>query len=355
MKNFTYEALPGRVVFGAGRLASLPEEIDRLPARRVLLIATGSAGSYLPDIIKGLDKRYAGVIDKVVQHVPEATIQTGLATVREVEADGLVTVGGGSAIGLGKALARETGLPLVAVPTTFSGSEMTPIYGITSEGRKKTGRDLRVLPRTVIYDPELTYSMPTSLAVTSGLNALAHCVEGLYGKLASPITDLMAEEGSQALAQGLIRIVNDGRDQEGYAQTLYGAYLAGVVLGTVGTALHHRICHVLGGSFDMPHSETHSVILPYVVWYNYKAAPAAMARLARALGVEDPVKGMFDLKARLGAPASLAALGMPEDGLEKAARQVVDPPPWNPRPVDFAGVLEILQAAYRGARMKDEG
>jgi alcohol dehydrogenase class IV len=346
MKAFTYEALPGRVVFGAGTLKTLPEEVDRLQAKRALLIATGSAAKYLPDLVEQLGPRYAGTFDEVVQHVPTATIEAARTSLQESAADCVVTLGGGSAIGLGKALALETGLPVIAIPTTFSGSEMTPIYGITSEGRKKTGRDLRVLPRTVIYDPELVYSLPSGLAVTSGLNALAHCVEALYGKLASPVSNIMAEEGSRALAQGLVKIVQN--DREGYDQALYGAYLAGTVLGTVGTALHHKICHVLGGTFNLPHAETHSVVLPYVVWYNREAAPEAMAQLARALGTEDAVTGIFELSARLNAPNNLAALGMPEAGLEEAARQILEAPPYNPRPVDLAGLREILYAAYQG-------
>ncbi len=350
MKSFTHEALPGRVLFGPGRLGELAEEVDRLEAKRVILIVTGSAKSYLPKLTQQLGTRQAGQIDNVVQHVPAKLVQATLGILSEVEADCLVTVGGGSAIGLGKALAVQTGLPLIAIPTTFSGSEMTPIFGLTSEGRKNTGRDLRALPKTVIYDPELTYSMPPALAVSSGLNALAHCVEGLWGKAASPISDIMAEEGSHALAQGLTSIIIDKQNHEGYEQALYGAYLAGVVLATVGTALHHRICHVLGGSFNLPHSETHSVVLPQVVWFNRNTAPEAMAKLARALDAPDTVTGIFALTARLSAPDNLAALGMPESGLDEAARLVVSSPPWNPRPVDLAGVKEILVRSFKGQR-----
>jgi len=350
MKNFTYEALPGRVIFGTGTLSQLSEEVDRLEAKRVILIATGSAKSHLRELTRQLGARQAGLIPQVVQHVPSKIVQATLGIVQEVGADCFVTLGGGSAIGLGKALAVETGLPLIAIPTTFSGSEMTPIFGLTSEGRKKTGRDLRALPKTVIYDPELTYSMPPALAVSSGLNALAHCVEALWGKAASPISDIMAEEGSRALAQGLTRIVNDKQDEEGYEQALYGAYLAGVVLATVGTALHHRICHVLGGTFNLPHSETHSVILPQVVWYNRKTAREGMAKIARSLNAPDAVTGIFRLTERLGAPNNLAALGMPESGIDEAAQLVVSPPPWNPRTVDFTGVKEILERSFEGRK-----
>jgi maleylacetate reductase len=348
MKYFTYEALPGRVVFAPGALSRLPDEIDRLQKQRALLIATNSAAPFVKGIAGRLGARLAGVFREVEQHVPAATVQRALAVARQTGVDCVVVLGGGSAIGLGKALAREIDLAIIAVPTTFSGSEMTPIYGITDEGRKQTGRDLRVLPRTVIYDPELLYSLPLPLAATSGLNALAHCVEALYSNLASPMTDLMAEEGSRALAQGLLALAQDTSNHEGYDLTLYGAYLAGCVLGLVGTGLHHRICHILGGSFHLPHAETHSIILPHVVHYNRDAAPEAMARLAHALGASNAAQGIVDLAVRLPVPKTLATLGLHADQLEEAARLVVASPPWNPRPITLADMQQLLQAAYHG-------
>jgi maleylacetate reductase len=296
----------------------------------------------------------AEVFSEVAQHVPATLIEKGLVVAHETNADCIVTLGGGSAIGLGKALALKTEVPIIAIPTTFSGSEMTPVYGITDAGRKQTGRDMRVLPRTVLYDPELVYSMPPFLAATSGMNALAHCVEALYGQLASPITNLLAEEGSRALAQGLPGIVQNPRNHESYNLALYGAYLAGSVLAVVGTGLHHRICHVLGGSFGLPHAETHAVMLPYVTWYNSRAAPEAMARLARALEVEDAVKGSFDLAARLHTPHSLAELGLTEDNLVEAAKLVMQSPIWNPRPVSLTDLEQLLQAAYQGLPVNRE-
>ncbi len=348
MRAFTYDALPGRVVFGPGMVSHVPEEVDRLMKKRVLLIATGSAVRRVPAIAGLLGDRLAGAFSGVAQHVPASAVQQALAVARQAGADCLVTLGGGSAIGLGKALALELATPIIAVPTTFSGSEMTPIYGITSGERKRTGRDLRALPRTVIYDPELLYSLPPALAATSGMNALAHCVEALYGQLASPITDLLAEEGSRALAQGLPVIVQRPEDREGYDLALYGAYLAGMVLAAVGTGLHHRVCHVLGGRYNLPHAATHAVLLPYVVWYNRAAAPEAMARLARALDAGDAVQGLFGLTTWLGTPRRLADLGLAESSLEEAARLVMETPVWNPRPVTEADVEQILRAAYHG-------
>jgi maleylacetate reductase len=348
MKAFTYDALPGRVVFGAGVVSHVAEEIERLQKSRALLIVTGSATRLVPKLTEQVGKRLAGVFDEVAQHVPTSLVEKGVAVARETSADCIVTLGGGSAIGLGKALALAIDVPIIATPTTFSGSEMTPIYGFTEAGHKRTGRDMRVLPRTVLYDPELIYSLPPSLAATSGMNALAHCVEGLYGKLASPITNLLAEEGSRALARGLTGIVQDPNDHDSYGLALYGAYLAGSVLAVVGTGLHHRICHILGGSFNLPHAETHAVMLPYIIWYNHEAAPEAMARVARALNVEDAVKGSFELAARLGTPRSLADIGLAEDSLQEAARLVMQSPIWNPRPVSLSDLEQLLQAAYRG-------
>lgn len=348
MRSFTFEALPGRVIFGSGVLSQLAEEIERLQKHRAMLIVSGSAARLVPTLTKQLADRLAGVFSEVAQHVPTSLIEKGLAVAHEIGADCIVTLGGGSAIGLGKALALNIDVPIIAIPTTFSGSEMTPIYGITDSGRKQTGRDLRVLPRTVLYDPELVYSMPSFLAATSGMNALAHCVEALYGQLASPITNLLAEEGGRALAQGLPGIVQNPDNHEHYDLALYGAYLAGSVLALVGTGLHHRICHVLGGSFDLPHAETHSVMLPYVIWYNSRAAPEAMARLAHALEVEDVVKGSFDLAARLRTPRSLAELGLAENNLVEASKLVMQSPIWNPRPVSLTDLEQLLQAAYQG-------
>jgi len=348
MKPFTYNALPGRIVFAPGALTRIPEEIDRLQKQQALLIATNSAAHLVPGVTERLGNRFAGVFTEVVQHVPTSTVKRALDVAEQVGADCVITLGGGSAIGLGKALAREIDLPILAVPTTFSGSEMTPIYGITDEGRKQTGRDPRVLPRAVIYDPELFYSLPFPKAVTSGMNALAHCVEALYSNLASPITDLLAEEGSRALASGLRVLAQNISNLEGYHLSLYGAYLAGAALGAVGTGLHHRICHILGGSFHLPHAETHAVILPHVVCYNRDAAPEAMARLARALDAADAAQGMIDLAAQLKAPSTLAMLGLHQEQLEEAAQLVLASPIWNPRPLTLSDMQHLLQAAYHG-------
>jgi len=264
-------------------------------------------------------------------------------------------VGGGSTIGLGKAIALTSELPILAIPTTFAGSEMTPIYGITAQGQKKTGRDARVLPRTVIYDPQLTMTLPAKIAGPSGMNAIAHCVEALYAEDANPITSLMAEEGIRALARSLPKVVSDPADLEARAEALYGAWLAGACLGNVGMAIHHKLCHTLGGSYNLPHAETHTVILPHAVQYNRDAARDAMTRIARALGGNgaaggDPAGGLYDLARNIGAPLSLDAIGMKAEALDDAAQLATQNPYYNPRPIEYAAIRQLLQNAWEGRR-----
>ncbi len=316
--SFVHDALPMRVVFGPGRLAELGEEVERLGLARVLVLGTPEQEATLQVAADGLGGRAAGVFPQARQHVPAAVAAVAADRARELGADGCVAVGGGSSIGLGKAVALRHGLPVVAVPTTYAGSEMTPIWGVTEDGVKRTGRDRAVLPRSVVYDPVLTRTLPVGLSVTSGLNAVAHAVEGLWAPDGTPITALMAEEGVRAMLAALPVIVGTPGDLDARSEALQGAWLCGAVLGATTMSLHHKLCHVLGGSFDLPHAETHAVVLPHVVAHNGPAAPAAVAALARALGVAadpDTVTKALAARARdLGAPTSLAALGMPRDG-----------------------------------------
>jgi maleylacetate reductase len=290
-----------------------------------------------------------------VMHVPIETAEAARAVAKELNADCCVAVGGGSTIGLGKAIALTSELPILAIPTTFAGSEMTPIYGITAQGQKKTGRDARVLPRTVIYDPQLTMTLPAKIAGPSGMNAIAHCVEALYAEDANPITSLMAEEGIRALARSLPKVVSDPADLDARAEALYGAWLAGACLGNVGMAIHHKLCHTLGGSYNLPHAETHTVILPHAVQYNRDAAKEAMARISRGLdgnGVADadPAGGLYDLARKIGAPLSLEEIGMKADALDDAARLATQNPYYNPRAIEYAAIRQLLQNAWEGRR-----
>jgi len=350
VKSFVYNGLPARVVFGAGALSKLPEELDRLGAKRALVLSTPEQKESAEAVKSALGARAVGVYDKAAMHVPIDIAEDARRTARELGADCCVTVGGGSTTGLGKAIALTSTLPILAVPTTYAGSEMTPIYGITEGGAKKTGRDVRVLPKAVIYDPNLTLSLPPALSAASGMNAIAHAVEALYSHEGNPIISLMAEEGIRAMASALPKILEQPRDSNARGDALYGAWLCGIALGSAGMALHHKLCHVLGGSFNLPHAETHSIVLPHAVRYNHAAAPEAMARIETALGAEDAAAGIFDLEKKLGLPLRLADIGMKEADLERAARIASEAPYPNPRKVEYAPVLELLRNAYEGRR-----
>jgi maleylacetate reductase len=282
--------------------------------------------------------------------VPVETAQAARDYATKLGADCAVAIGGGSTTGLGKAIALTSSLPIIAVPTTYAGSEMTPVYGLTEAGLKKTGRDLRVLPKTVIYDPELTLSLPASLSVTSGINAIAHAAEGLYAQDANPITALMAEEGIRALGAGISRVVVRLDDLDARADCLYGAWLCGAVLGSVGMALHHKLCHTLGGTFNLPHAETHTIVLPHALAYNREAAPLAMQRIARALGASNAAQGVFDLARNNGAPTALKDIGLKESDIGVALDIALKNPYWNPRPLERGALRALLEAAYEGRR-----
>lgn len=348
MKGFTYQAAPTRVVFGAGALAELGAEIERLGARRAIVLSTPEQAGSAQEVAALLGERAAGVFPHAVMHVPVETARAARAEAARLGADCAVAIGGGSTTGLGKAIALESSLPILAIPTTYAGSEMTPIWGLTEGGVKKTGRDARVRPATVIYDPELTLSLPYALTLTSALNAIAHAAEGLYAHDGNPVVALMAEEGIRASAAALAPLEADPRDLEARADALYGAWLCGSVLGSVAMGLHHKLCHTLGGSFNLPHAEVHTVILPHALAYNEPAAPEAMARIARALGATNAALGVFDLARRHGAPTSLAAIGMPANGLERAAELAASTPYPNPRPLERGALRALLQRAFDG-------
>ncbi|RKP56650.1 maleylacetate reductase [Pararobbsia silviterrae] len=350
MNDFIYHALPSRVVFGAGSLRHLERELDLLGLKRALVLSTPQQRAQAEAIAARLGARAAGVFADAVMHVPLAVAREARAVAERVGADCALAVGGGSTTGLGKAIALDSGLPVIAIPTTYAGSEMTPIYGITDDGIKKTGRDARVLPKTVIYDPELTLSLPTSISVTSGINAIAHAAEALYSQDANPITSMMAEEGIRALASSLPCIVRRPTDLAARGDALYGAWLCGAVLGAVGMALHHKLCHTLGGSFNLPHAETHTIVLPHALAYNRDAAPDAMRRIARALGASDAAQGAYDLAKANGAPVSLREIGLRESDLDTALDIALRNPYWNPRPIERAPLAALLRDAYEGRR-----
>lgn len=347
---FVYSANAARVVFGAGSLQHLAREIGLLGAQRALVLSTPGQRKQAERVAALLGAKAAGIFDGAVMHVPIESARQARDAARRLDADCAVAIGGGSTVGLGKAIALESGLPILAIPTTYAGSEMTPIYGITEGGLKKTGKDARVLPRTVIYDPELSAGLPVGLSVTSAMNAMAHAAEGLYAQDSNPIMSLMAEEGLAAIARALPGLVRRAGDIEARSQALYGAWLCGTVLGSVGMALHHKLCHTLGGSFDLPHAECHTIVLPHAMAYNAPAVPQAMARIARAIGARDAAAGLYDLARDNGAPVALRDLGMPEADLDRAADIAVSNPYWNPRAIERPAIRALLQNAWAGVR-----
>ena len=367
MNSFTYVAQATRVVFGAGSLSQLAKEIDSLGCQRALVLSTPEQRASAERVADLLGARSAGVFDRAVMHVPIETAREARELARKLGADCAVAIGGGSTTGLGKAIALDSGLPILAIPTTYAGSEMTPIYGITEAGLKKTGRDLRVLPRTVIYDPELTLSLPVGMSVTSGINAIAHAAEGLYATDSNPIMNLMAEEGIAALGWALPVIAGTAPPEpvEGAgaadtllnarADALYGAWLCGTVLGHVGMALHHKLCHTLGCSFNLSHAETHTIVLPHALAYNAQHAPQAMQRIARALagtgssGVS-AAQAVFDLARNNGVPVALKEIGMKAADLDRACDIALQNQYPNPRPLERAAIRQLLQNAFDGAR-----
>jgi maleylacetate reductase len=348
MLGFVYEALPSRVIFGAGSLDKLPEEVERLGAARALVLCTAEQRATGLQIVERLGARAVALFDKAAMHVPIEIAQAAREEARRLNADCCVAIGGGSTTGLAKAVTLTSSLPILAIPTSYAGSEMTPIWGLTEGGRKTTGRDARVLPKTVIYDPALTVTMPPMLSVTSGINSMAHCAEALYAKDANPIISMLAEEGIRAMAHSLPVIVTDPANPEARSRALYGAWLGGVSLGAVGMALHHKLCHTLGGTFNLPHAETHTVILPHAIAYNAEAAPEAEKKMAQALGADSAAKGFEDLAKSLGAPVSLKQLGMKESDLDQVAELAVQNPYYNPRPITRESIRTLLQNAFVG-------
>ncbi|HEY8756664.1 MAG TPA: maleylacetate reductase [Candidatus Dormibacteraeota bacterium] len=349
---FTWEALPSRVTLRHGALDAIGDEVTRARGARALVIGGGAAiADGLQRVVQLLGDRVVAVIEDAAQHVPADSAASAAARAREVGADILVTIGGGSATGLGKAVAVTCSLPLIAIPTTYAGSEMTPVWGRTEGGRKVTTRDDRALPVAVLYDPALYRGMPARLAAASGMNALAHCLEALWLPATSPMTCALAELGVRQLTAGLPRVVADPDDTDAHAEMLVGACLAGVSFAQAGSGIHHRTCHVLGGGWNLPHAETHAVILPHSTALVAAHSRDAAQRLSDVMG-GDPAQQVFTLLDQLDLPRSLAEIGLPESALPEAAQRVLAASRDDPL-ADESAVSEMLAAAYAGRAPSD--
>jgi alcohol dehydrogenase class IV len=353
--GFIYQGVPGRVVFGSGTIAKVGDEAARLGISRALVLSTPQQKAEAERVARLLGARAQAIFPHARMHTPVDVTEEAMAIVKRKSIDGTVAIGGGSTTGLGKAIALRTDLPQVVIPTTYAGSEMTDLLGETAGGEKKTLRDPKVRPETVIYDVDLTLGLPAALSITSGLNAMAHAVEGLYARDGNPVLSLMAEDGIRALGAALPIIRREPADRGARSDALYGAWLCGMVLGSTSVAIHHKLCHVIGGSFDLPHAEIHAVILPHAVAYNAPAVPQAIGRVARALGVKDAASGLFDLAKAAGAPTALRDIGMPQSGLDRVADLATATPYWNPRPIERGAIRALLDDAWHGRRPQETG
>lgn len=349
MRPFKHVVQGQRLLFGTGHSAqNLRDEIERIGACRVMLIAASSE-KVIAQLVAA-DVEVALNYDDVAMHVPLGKA----AKAREVAADAgvdlLVSVGGGSTTGLAKAIALTSGIPIIAVPTTYAGSEATNVWGLTEQNRKTTGSDDRVLPISVIYDAAHTVSLPVDMSVASGMNALAHCVDSMWAPRANPIITALATEGISALGKALPAIVSDPSAIEGREQALYGTYLSGVAFSSAGSGLHHKICHVLGGLYNLPHAETHAALLPYVLSFNASAVPDAERRIANALGVPTAVEGLLTLRRAISTPMALSDLGLERSSLTEAATAIMPAvPASNPRSITMTELTGLLEAAWAGA------
>jgi maleylacetate reductase len=350
VRNFVYRTVQQRVVFGAGTRHRIAEEARLAGITRAMVVSTAGQATRANEIAELLGDCCQLRFPHARMHTPMAVTDDATAVAEGHDINGIVAVGGGSAIGLAKAIALRTEAVQIVLPTTYSGSEMTDIVGQTAGGVKQTTRDPKVLPEVIVYDVELTSTLPAPVSVASGANAMAHAIEGLYAENSNPLIALIAEEGVRAVASALPRLSHMLDDMPARAEALYGAWLCGTVLGATSMALHHKLCHVLGGTFDLPHAETHAVLLPHTIAYNAPAAPAAMARAARALDADDVPARLFELVRDGGAPISLRALGLPGDALERATDLALLNPYWNPRPLERDGIRALFDDAWHGRR-----
>lgn len=344
--TFQYDALPARVVFGVGTIARLPEEAARLQLHRALIISTAGQRRHAERVKKLLGPLAAGVFANAAMHTPGEVTEAAMAQAADLRVDGFIAIGGGSAIGLSKALALRTDLPQIVVPTTYAGSEATPVLGETVANVKHTRRSQKILPETILYDVDLTVGLPVSVSMASGLNSMAHAVEALYAHDRNPLTNLMAEAALNALIDALPQIHARADDLDARTTALWGAWLSGCCLGVATMGLHHKLCHTLGGTFGLPHAQTHAVLLPHALAYNLPFAPDAYRTLVRVFHEPDPARALAQFTGRLCLPRTLSELGMPETAIDGAADLAISKPYPNPRPLEREAIRALLARAW---------
>jgi len=348
-RNFTFVGIPAQVIFGSGTLGQVADAVTSLGRSRALVLSTPQQIDQARDVAARLGPLSAGIFAEAAMHTPVDVTHRAIAAFHAAEADCTVAIGGGSTTGLGKAIALRTGADQLVIPTTYAGSEMTDILGETDQGEKTTRRDPAIRPELVIYDVDLTLGLPVAMTVTSALNAIAHAVEGLYAADANPITDMMALDAIRAFKTGLPEVVANPSDHDARAEVLYGAWLGSAVLGSCAMALHHKLCHVLGGSFGLPHAETHAIMLPHTAGFNAVTVSEKLRPVAELMG-GTVGGGLWDFASSLGAPLRLADLGLDEADLDRAADIATRAPYANPRSFTRADIKTILTDAWRGTR-----
>jgi maleylacetate reductase len=337
-----------RVVFGAAKRMSVAAEVQRVGASKVLVLATPQQSDAALEIAELLGPLAVGVFCKAEMHTPVHVTEAAMAQVAETQTDCLIAIGGGSTTGLGKAIAFRTGLPQIVIPTTYAGSECTPILGQTEKGVKTTLSDPSVLPEVILYDSELVRTLPVPMTVTSALNAMAHAAEALYASNRTGETTAMAIQGLEAFIDGLPRVLSEPSDLVAREATLRGAWACGTVLGRVDMALHHKLCHTLGGAFNLPHAETHAIVLPHAIAYNARAAGRELQPICDLLGGENAGTALHAFAQKMNAPTALRDLGLQQHDLDHAADLATTKPYPNPQPVTRDDIRALLQAAWAG-------
>ena len=370
MDEFHYVSLSNEVIFGAGSLGRLAEAVDRLGYRRLMLCASHSMelSGHLAEVEALLGSRLALSFAGVKPHVQDVQVDDAVALALEKQVDGVIGLGGGSPIGMAKAVAftlsKEKSIPVFAIPTTYAGSEMTALYGVThsreTPPRKVTVSDPIVAPRLVIYDPQLTLDLSPEMTAATGMNALAHCIEALYSVTHNPLSSACAVSAVHSINSALLSCYKNGNDLEARTQMLIGAHLAGLSLTGVKLGLHHGLCHILGGTANVPHGVANSIILPHAIRFNADATAAQLLPAAQAMGVTSTTRKpaavidalaqkIADLTAEMNLPQRLREAGVPEADLPRLARlgfesQTVQN---NPKHIkDAAQIEKLLREAW---------
>jgi maleylacetate reductase len=348
-RAFTFPGMTARVIFGAGTLSQVAAEMQSLGHARGLVLSTSHQADQAQALAASLGTLSAGVFAGAVMHTPTDVTDTAIAAFRDTAADCVISLGGGSTTGLGKAIALRTGVDQIVIPTTYAGSEMTDILGETAGGEKTTRRDPAIRPEVVIYDIDLTLTLPVALTMTSALNAIAHAMEAFYAPDRNPVVEAMCRDAMRAFKTALPILEADPANREARGEALYAAWCCSTALGQISMALHHKLAHVLGGSFGTPHAETHAVLLPHTTAFNAVAVPDLLAPISEVFGAPAGA-GLWDFAKDIGAPLRLADLGLTEPDLDRAADIALTNAYWNPRPFSRDDIRNLLQAAYEGRR-----